>query len=624
MDDWKDKYYASLESLEDKEKEWGEADQLLRRCISRMTLALDSKNKKLDEHLERLRNIVRREKNLERIRNMIDAIVEVSTEKQNKSETVSKKDLLNALLNTLPYPASLNKTKKDIKKRLDYMKDDSSLVDIFNSILALIESALNVEVVAGDEAKKESKGLLKGLFSSNKNKTESSDEKQNSTSAEVTEPVSQTVEDVMHIVKQVLSDLLMAVDVPVANADELDVLRQKTRRIETKKDLQGLLKGIAALASMKPLEKQKNTDGDAQEDESHDVPLPGEALEINEILIQLLERLVLPDDLIEYAEQLKSEWAKGIDEDHVAKALESIADLVIKMRARSENEKNDFQEFLQQVTEKLQMLDQHIQDNENIQNEIFSENQKFSDDVGGEVESIQTDVQEAVDLTDLKTSIAIKLSKITKHVDTFRTTEERRKLKMEIRVGELAGKVHSLESESEVLRERIVEEQKNSMLDALTKVPNRLAWDQRMDHEFSRWKRYQAPLLIVVWDIDDFKKVNDTYGHKAGDKVLVTIATLLKDQVRETDFIARFGGEEFVMLLPETELKNAQAVVEKLRKGVEECEFHHGDQRVSITVSGGMTQFKKGDTIESAFERADQFLYKAKGSGKNRCLSELD
>ena len=623
MDDWKDKYYASLESLEDKEKEWGEADLLLRRCISRMTLALDSENKELEDHLERLRNIVRREKKLERIQNIIDAIIEVSSEEKKNNKQVSKKDLLNALLNTLPYPESLNKTKKDIKKRLDYLKDDSGIVDVFNSILALIESALNAQVNLGDEPKKESKGLLKGLFSGNKKTTELKNNEQNSTGTGVM-PVEQTVEDVMHIVKKVLSDLLIDVDVPVAKAGELDVLRQKTRRIETKKDLQSLLKGIAALTSMKQLEKQENAGGGVQEDASDDEFLPGDSLEINEILIQLLERLVLPDDLIEYADQLKQKWAKGIDEDHVAKALESIADLVIKMRARSENEKNDFQEFLQQVTEKLQMLDQHIQDNENIQNEIFSENKKFSDDVGGEVESIQTDVQSAIDLADLKTSIAIKLSKITKHVDTFRTEEERRKLKMEIRVGELAGKVHNLESESEVLRKRIVEEQKNSMLDALTKVPNRLAWDQRMEHEYNRWKRYQSPLVIVVWDIDDFKKVNDTYGHKAGDKVLVTIATLLKEQVRETDFIARFGGEEFVMLLPETEVKNAQAVVEKLRSGVEECEFHHGEKRVEITVSGGMTQFKKGDTIESAFERADQFLYKAKASGKNRCLSELD
>jgi len=614
MADWKDKYYSSLETLEDKEKEWAEADQLLRRCISRITLAFDASDNKLDAQLERLRNTVRREKNYDRIRNMIDGIVEVATEQSKTKEKVTKKDLLDALLNTLPFPRELNKKNKELKKRLDYIKDDKGLAEVFNSILAMIETAMNTEI-ATEEQTKESKGLLKGLFSGGKKETE---ENKVATKDEEPKQPTQTVEDVMGIVRQVLTDLLLAVDVSVAEAADLDVLREKTRRIENKKDLQELLKGIAMLFSAKSSAAEANTETNSEPQ------LPDESLEINEILIQLLERLVLPEDLIEYAEQLKSEWASGLDEDDVAKALESIADLVIKMRTRSEHEKNDFQEFLQQVTEKLQMLDQHIQENADNQNTIFSENKKFSDEVDGEVESIQSDVQEAVDLADLKASIAFKLSKITKHVDTFRTTEEKRKLEMEIRVGELAGKVHNLESESQILRERIVEEQKNSMLDALTKVPNRLAWDQRMEHEYNRWKRYKSPLVIVVWDIDDFKKVNDTYGHKAGDKVLVTIATLLKDQVRETDFIARFGGEEFVMLLPETEVKNAQAVVEKLRKAIEECEFHHGETRVAITVSGGMTQFKKGDTIEGAFERADKFLYKAKGGGKNRCLSELD
>jgi len=616
MDDWKNKYYASLETLEDKEKEWTEADQLLRRCISRMTLAFDTDNKKLDDKLERLRNTVRREKNYDRIRNMIDAIVEVAAEKSQKKE-VTKKELLNALLNTLPFPSELNKTKKELKKRLDYMKDESGVVDIFNAILAMIETAMNSGKGVGEKPGNESKGLLKGLFSKNKKTNEVDLGETNIEADDITKPA-QTVEDVMDIIQQVLTDLLMAVNVPVANAADLDVLRQKTRRIETKKELQALLESIAAMISEKPTAKQK------QDDAGEKYKLSGNSLEINEILIQLLERLALPDELIESANKLKAEWAKGLEEEGVVEALESIANLVIKMRTRIEHEKNDFQKFLQQVTEKLQMLDQHIQDNVEDQKSIFSENEKFSDEVDGEVESIQSDVQQAVDLADLKTSIAIKLSKITKHVETFRTTEEKRKLQMEIRVGELAGKVHNLESESEALRERIVEEQKNSMRDALTKVPNRLAWDQRMEYEYSRWKRYQSALVVIVWDIDDFKKVNDTYGHKAGDKVLTTIATLLNEQVRETDFMARFGGEEFVMLFPETEVKAAQAVVEKLRKSVEECEFHHGDTRVAITVSGGMTQFKKGDTIESAFERADQFLYKAKGSGKNRCISELD
>jgi len=614
MDDWKDKYYSSLELLEDKEKEWSETDQLLRRCISRITLSADGKNKKLDEQLERLRNSVRQERNYDRIRNLVDVIVETATDKDIKS--ISAKDLLKTLIEKLPFPDSLNKKKRTIKKRLDYMKDESGLVELIESVIGLIETAINTEVEKVETDKKESKKLFGGIFSGNKKTAEV--EKSSSAAVETVaeEP---KLEDVIDIVRQVLLDLLMSIDVPVAVAADLDSLRQKTRRIETKKELQALVKGIAALASSanSPSQKEKIEIDEGNQDD-------GQAVGINEILIQLLERLDLPEELHDYADTLKVEWAKGIDDEHVAKALESIADLVIKMRTRIESEKNDFQQFLQQVTEKLQMLDQHIQDNADDQKIIFDENRKFSDDVDVEVEKMQTDVKEAVDLAGLKTSIAMKLSRITKHVETFRTTEEERKLQMEIRVGELASKVHQLETETKGLHEQLVEEQKNAMQDALTKLPNRLAWNQRLDYEFSRWHRYQSPLVVVIWDIDDFKKVNDTYGHKAGDKVLTTIATLLKDRVRETDFIARFGGEEFVMLLPETEVAPAQAVVEKLRKAVEDCEFHHGEKRVAITVSGGMTQFKKGDTPETAFERSDQFLYKAKASGKNRCYSELD
>ena len=610
MDNWKEKYYASLELLEEKEKEWSETDQLLRRCISRISLAADGQDRKLDEQLERLRNSVRRERNYDRIRNMVDVIVETATDENLQKLTAQ--DVIQRMLEKIALPEALQKKKKALNKRLTFLKDDSGLGDIIEAFIALIESAITIEVPEAE--KKEKKRLFGGLFSSAKTEQNPTQSKpaENQVVIETKPP---TLEDVIPLVRQVLLDLLLSLDVPVSVADTLDRLREKTRRIETKKDLQQLVQEIAGLVSRAGTAPVSNDKEDHESDT---------AISINEILIQLLERFDLPEDLAERASELKQSWEAGVDEDHVVIALENIADLVIKMRTRIEHEKNDFQSFLKQVTEKLHMLDQHIQDNAEDQQAIFKENKQFSDNVDGEVEKIQTDVDEAVDLADLKTSIAMTLTRITEHVETFRSKEEQRKLQMEIRVGELASKVHQLETESQGLQEKLLEEQKNAMQDALTKLPNRLAWDQRMEYEFNRWQRYKSPLVVLVWDIDDFKKVNDTYGHKAGDKVLTTIATLLKDRVRDTDFIARFGGEEFVMLLPETEVSQAQAVVEKLRAAVEACEFHYREKRVPITVSGGMTQFKKGDTTETAFERADQFLYKAKADGKNRCYSELN
>jgi diguanylate cyclase len=125
---------------------------------------------------------------------------------------------------------------------------------------------------------------------------------------------------------------------------------------------------------------------------------------------------------------------------------------------------------------------------------------------------------------------------------------------------------------------------------------------------------------LAVWDIDFFKHINDTYGHKSGDKALVIIAKLLSKHCRRSDFIARFGGEEFVMLLPATQAQSAALVAEKLRETVENSGFNANGNKVSITMSCGLTEYIDGDTNESIFERADSALYKAKQSGRNKCV----
>ena len=131
------------------------------------------------------------------------------------------------------------------------------------------------------------------------------------------------------------------------------------------------------------------------------------------------------------------------------------------------------------------------------------------------------------------------------------------------------------------------------MFDALTEIPNRLSYEKKSAEEISRWKRFSNPLSLAIWDIDFFKKVNDTYGHKAGDKVLKTIAQLLVQSIRETDFFARYGGEEFVMLLPGTKQEETLRLVNKLREQVESCGFHYHGESVKITMSCGVSSFSE-------------------------------
>nr|WP_275444183.1 GGDEF domain-containing protein [Pseudoalteromonas sp. MM17-2] len=169
--------------------------------------------------------------------------------------------------------------------------------------------------------------------------------------------------------------------------------------------------------------------------------------------------------------------------------------------------------------------------------------------------------------------------------------------------------------ETKLERQRLV-----SLQDGLTKLPNRIAFDERMDLELKHFKRHQTPLCLVVIDVDHFKSINDNYGHSAGDKTLQVLATAMKKSIRSTDFIARFGGEEFVMLMPNVSINNVVRPLEKLRHTIRSIPFKFKNEQVQITVSIGVTQINADDTALSAFDRADKALYEAKNAGRDRLI----
>lgn len=128
---------------------------------------------------------------------------------------------------------------------------------------------------------------------------------------------------------------------------------------------------------------------------------------------------------------------------------------------------------------------------------------------------------------------------------------------------------------------------------------------------------------MVIWDVDHFKSINDQYGHSAGDVVLKAIAQIFKKTVRKADFMARFGGEEFVGLFPDTDLDSALKLSNKIRQILEKTHFYYQDITVPVTTSAGLAMFEQGDSIEDVFNRADKALYQAKNNGRNNCVSLL-
>ncbi|MGS2719068.1 GGDEF domain-containing protein [Paraglaciecola aestuariivivens] len=163
--------------------------------------------------------------------------------------------------------------------------------------------------------------------------------------------------------------------------------------------------------------------------------------------------------------------------------------------------------------------------------------------------------------------------------------------------------------------------QEISQVDGLTGLYNRRYWEEQFVREFKRNKRSDGPTSLIMLDIDHFKKVNDTYGHPAGDDVIKALGRIIQKGTRETDVPGRYGGEEFAILLPDTPVENVEFVAERLRRLVEKFTVVHDEIEISFTISIGIAGFNQ-DFLDSTqwLESADKALYQAKKSGRNRVI----
>lgn len=157
-----------------------------------------------------------------------------------------------------------------------------------------------------------------------------------------------------------------------------------------------------------------------------------------------------------------------------------------------------------------------------------------------------------------------------------------------------------------------------SLTDPLTGLYNRRHFDSCIEREFLRSKRYGGNFSLAIVDIDFFKKINDNYGHLCGDFVLKEVAYLILDNFRKTDLVFRYGGEEFVIILTETDIEGARVSMERLRERVESNKFIYNSEPLSLTISCGISTTQNVESINEFIDNADKALYKAKQDGRNR------
>lgn len=169
--------------------------------------------------------------------------------------------------------------------------------------------------------------------------------------------------------------------------------------------------------------------------------------------------------------------------------------------------------------------------------------------------------------------------------------------------------------------QRAMEElEKLARHDSLTQLYNRRVLNEILEHEIQRSIRSKRGMAVALADVDDFKKVNDNYGHDVGDLALIELAKVLSHEIRTTDFVGRWGGEEFLFIFPETTCEGAMIVIERVREQVENIRIPIPGGELAFTVSIGLSYHMGNDNVDTIVNEADQAMYKAKQAGKNRCL----
>jgi diguanylate cyclase len=336
---------------------------------------------------------------------------------------------------------------------------------------------------------------------------------------------------------------------------------------------------------------------------------------ISAVLTAFLSNLENEIAIKTQAESIRLQIEHGLAADAVIPTLENLRNLVMEAYLAANSA---FANYLNSVNLELSEI-------YSIVGNAVRENQTQSQ--AGEalqasmiqgMQQLEKQAANATDLTQLKSQVKSQIDHIKQALDSY---QQSAKFSLGDQLEELSKKIKTLETESEKNRENLETQRRKALSDPLTELPNRQAYNERAVTEVQRWQRYNRPLTIAIFDIDNFKKINDNYGHQAGDRVLKVIGRSIAKRLREVDFFCRFGGEEFVALMPETTAEIAIPVLDKIRDAIANAAFNYKEQPLSITLSIGLTEFRDKDSLDSAFERADQALYKAKQSGRNQIQS---
>lgn len=335
----------------------------------------------------------------------------------------------------------------------------------------------------------------------------------------------------------------------------------------------------------------------------------------------VLKHLMVPVPLEPLAIDLERALSKPANAAGRERLGDQLIHLMTESKTHTERRQAELQEFLKATVGRLAQLETGINQAHSVHRMAGQEAAQTRQITDAEFLLLRSVSTETDDLDQLKSFIGERLDHLQEHLRRQDSTGDTQQQRLEDRLSQLSQQVAQLSSETITLRSRLDVTTEEALRDPLTGAFNRLAYDRRAALEVARWRSDGGNLSMIVCDIDHFKRINDTFGHTAGDKVLKEVVRLLQQQLRSSDFVARYGGEEFVVLLNGAAEEAALNIAEKLRRTIKSAPFRSRGERVPVTISCGVGTFvNSDDTLELVFERTDAALYAAKAEGRDRCI----
>jgi len=337
-------------------------------------------------------------------------------------------------------------------------------------------------------------------------------------------------------------------------------------------------------------------------------------------LAQMISEIEFRKDQRDQVLVIKETLSNDIEVDSLIDSYQVILTLLLDNIAR---EKSASQEFLFGLNDALSAVRDVVTDSYNNTQRSFQLKKQLNREINSSVDDVGEAIIDIDDIHRLKSQVSEQLASIRTALGRKEALEEREQILLRKSMETMRKELNELSKEANIYKERLFEQQKINLLDSLTQLPNRAALEERMEQEFRNFQRQKRPLWIAVADIDHFKMVNDSFGHRTGDKTLQVIAMALKSSLRGTEFVARYGGEEFVLLIPDVNAEDIKHLLNRVREKVKSIPFKFKNQNITVTVSIGAAQILENELINETFERADAALYRAKHESRDRVIIDV-